>query len=66
MPQCFEEIGYPITKIALRAAEVPVADIKADLAQLKSKRMWSPDNLTAIRNTVADSLWVRGEIKALY
>lgn len=56
MAQRFAEMGYPSTEIALYAVEVPVADLKADLDQLKNKRMWSPDDQTDIRNTVADSL----------
>jgi hypothetical protein len=56
MAQRFAEMGYPNTEIALYAVEVLVSDLKADLDQLKNKLMWSPDDQTDIRNTVADSL----------
>jgi hypothetical protein len=51
----FGEMAYPNQEISVFAVEVPVKDLKADLDQLKNKRLWDP-SLQHINNSIAESL----------
>jgi hypothetical protein len=52
----FAIMGYTTQDVKVYAVIVPIRDLRADLDQLRNKRMWDPSLAPVIKATLADSL----------
>ncbi len=56
MAKQFGEMAYSGKSISVYAVEVPLNQLKADLDQIRNKRLWSDGKLDHIGNSLAESL----------